>query len=83
MGERARRRGAAGHSQTAARRVALRAVRHRWRSPGEGRLAGFDGPPGEGGKLLCEQEFPVDLPPGDATHDIDVPKNAKKDGKDI
>jgi hypothetical protein len=28
---------------------------------------------GEGGKLLCEYEFRVDLPSGDATHDFDVP----------
>src|SRR5262245_61914885 len=35
------------------------------------RVTGFDR---EGGKLLCEQEFAVDLPAGDATHDIDVPK---------
>ena len=44
------------------------------------RVTGFDH---EGGKLLCEQEFQVDLPSGDATHDIDVPKEAKKVGKDI
>lgn len=35
------------------------------------RVTGFDR---EGGKLLCEEEFLVDLPSGDATHDIDVPK---------
>jgi hypothetical protein len=31
---------------------------------------------GEGGKLLCEYEFRVDLPQGDATHDIEVPAKA-------
>jgi len=37
---------------------------------------------GEGGKLLCEYEFKVDLPQGDATHDIDVPAKAgAKQGK--
>jgi hypothetical protein len=37
---------------------------------------------GEGGKLLCEYEFRVDLPQGDATHDIDVPAKAgAKSGK--
>ncbi len=45
------------------------------------RVTGFDR---EGGKLLCEQEFQVDLPPGDAKHDIDVPKGkAKPSGGDI
>lgn len=33
----------------------------------------------QGGKLLCEHEFTVDLPRGDATHDLDVP--AKAGGK--
>lgn len=28
---------------------------------------------GEGGKFLCEYEFQVDLPRGDATKDLDVP----------
>lgn len=28
---------------------------------------------GDGGKLLCEYEFQVDLPRGDAKHDLDVP----------
>ncbi len=32
---------------------------------------------GEGGKLLCEYEFPVDLPQGDATKDLDVPAAGK------
>ena len=41
------------------------------------RVTGFDR---EGGKLICEQEFQVDLPPGDATHNIDVPP-AKGKGK--
>ena len=41
------------------------------------RVTGFDR---EGGKLLCEEEFQVDLPPGDATHDIDVPKGKAKGG---
>jgi len=40
------------------------------------RVTGFDK---EGGKLICEQEFPVDLPSGDASHDIDVPKAKPKD----
>jgi hypothetical protein len=30
----------------------------------------------EGGKLLCEYEFKVDLPQGDATHDLAVPASA-------
>jgi hypothetical protein len=40
---------------------------------------------GEGGKLLCEYEFRVDLPSGDATHDIVVPPEGKPKvaGKDI
>jgi hypothetical protein len=41
---------------------------------------------GEGGKFLCEYEFHVDLPPGDATHDFDVPAKAapkKPKGSDI
>jgi hypothetical protein len=33
------------------------------------RVTGFSAP---GGKLLCEQEFKVDLPRGDAVHDIAV-----------
>lgn len=41
------------------------------------RVTGFDR---EGGKLLCEQEFQVDLPHGDAEHDIAVPKG-KNQGK--
>lgn len=36
---------------------------------------------GEGGKLLCEWEFKVDLPKGDATHDLDVPAKAVPKGK--
>lgn len=37
---------------------------------------------GEGGRLLCEYEFQVDLPRGDATHDIEVPAAGKaKQGK--
>ncbi len=37
---------------------------------------------GEGGKLLCEYEFRVDLPHGNATHDFDVPaKGGAKGGK--
>ena len=39
------------------------------------RVTGFDR---EGGKLLCEQEFQVDLPQGDATHNIDVPATKDK-----
>jgi hypothetical protein len=35
------------------------------------RVTGFTGP---GGKQLCEYELQVDLPRGDGTHDIDVPK---------
>jgi len=35
------------------------------------RVTGFDR---EGGKLLCEREFAVDLPVVDATSDIAVPK---------
>lgn len=42
------------------------------------RVTGFDKP---GGKLLCEEEFPVDLPAGDATHDIDVPAKGKAKDK--
>jgi hypothetical protein len=39
---------------------------------------------GEGGKLLCEYEYRVDLPGGDATLDIVVPPEGKpKTGKDI
>ena len=39
---------------------------------------------GEGGKLLCEYEFKVDLPHGDATHDLAVPAEGKaKKGPDI
>jgi hypothetical protein len=38
------------------------------------RVTGFDK---QGGKLLCEQEFQVDLPTGDATHDIAVPAKGK------
>ena len=38
------------------------------------RVIGFDR---EGGKLLFEEEFQVDLPAGDATHDINVPKTEK------
>jgi hypothetical protein len=37
---------------------------------------------GEGGKLLCEYEFQVDLPQGNATRDLDVPaKGGAKGGK--
>jgi hypothetical protein len=42
------------------------------------RVTGFDKP---GGKLLCEQEFQVDLPTGDATKDIDVPAKGKPKDK--
>ncbi|HVL13077.1 MAG TPA: hypothetical protein VM529_10960 [Gemmata sp.] len=41
---------------------------------------------GEGGKLLCEYEYKVDLPRDDGTHNIDVPKSAAgplKTGPDI
>ena len=41
------------------------------------RVTGFAG---EGGKLLCEYEFQVDLPTGDATHDLDVPAKGKAKG---
>jgi hypothetical protein len=47
------------------------------------RVTGLTGP---GGKLLCEWEFQADLPPGDATHDIDLPAKAgakAKPGPDI
>lgn len=48
------------------------------------RVTGFSGP---GGKLLCEFEYPADLPREDnATHDIAVPKKAavdRKPGKEI
>jgi hypothetical protein len=45
------------------------------------RVTGFSGP---GGKLLCEVEIPADLPRADATHNIDVPKQAdRKQGPDI
>jgi hypothetical protein len=45
------------------------------------RVTGFDR---EGGKLLCEEEFQVDLPPGgDATHDINVPPKKAKGTPDI
>jgi hypothetical protein len=43
------------------------------------RVIGFDK---EGGKILFEEEIPVDLPTGDATHDIDVPKKGKPKEKD-
>jgi hypothetical protein len=36
---------------------------------------------GEGGKLLCEWEFRVDLPQGDATHDLDLPAKAAPGAK--
>ena len=37
---------------------------------------------GEGGQWLCEHEFQVDLPLGDATYDIDLPAKAGvKSGK--
>ena len=39
------------------------------------RVIGFDR---EGGKILFEEEFPVDLPTGDAIHNIDVPKEKGK-----
>lgn len=42
------------------------------------RVTGFDK---EGGKLLCEQEFQVDLPAGDAEHDVNVPPEPKGKGK--
>jgi hypothetical protein len=41
------------------------------------RVTGFDR---AGGKLLCEQEFPVELPREDTTHDLKVPKEAKAKG---
>jgi hypothetical protein len=48
------------------------------------RVTGFGG---EGGKLLCEYEFHVDLPQGDATKDLDVPATgapkAKEAGPEI
>lgn len=39
------------------------------------RVAGFDK---EGGKVICEREFPVELPASDATKDLDVPKGKAK-----
>ena len=48
------------------------------------RVTGFTG---EGGKLICEYEWSVDLPTTDGTYDIDVPKagaaGAKKGNPDI
>ena len=44
------------------------------------RVTGFDR---EGGKLLCEEEFQVDLPPGEATHDINVPLKKTKGTPEI
>jgi hypothetical protein len=48
------------------------------------RVTGFTGP---GGKLLCEVEFPADLPRDGGTHNIDVPKQkavpATKKGPEI
>ncbi|HEY1189862.1 MAG TPA: hypothetical protein VGE74_19590 [Gemmata sp.] len=45
------------------------------------RVTGFEK---EGGKRVCEQEFPVELPAGDATKDLDVPKGkGKAAGEDI
>ncbi len=41
------------------------------------RITGFDK---QGGKLLCEQEFQVELPKSDSTHDIDVPAKGKAKG---
>src|SRR5512139_3300055 len=41
---------------------------------------------GEGGKVLCEYEYKVDLPRADGTHEINVPKTAAgpmKGGPDI
>ena len=40
---------------------------------------------GEGGKLLCEYEYKVDLPRSDTTHNVEAPANAapKKGGPDI
>lgn len=35
------------------------------------RVTGFTG---EGGKLICEYEWSVDLPRADGTHEIEVPK---------
>jgi hypothetical protein len=32
----------------------------------------------QGGKVLFEGDISVDLPPGDATHDIDIPKGKEK-----
>ncbi|MBM3984006.1 MAG: DUF4198 domain-containing protein [Planctomycetes bacterium] len=40
------------------------------------RVTGFDR---EGGKLLCEQEFKVELPRADAAHDITVPPTKDKE----
>src|SRR5262249_48251480 len=40
------------------------------------RSTGFSGPPGKGGKLLCEHEYRVDLPRTDGNLAIDVPKKA-------
>ena len=35
----------------------------------------------QGGKILFEGEFQVSLPDGDATHDIDIPKDKGKEKK--
>lgn len=35
----------------------------------------------QGGKILFEGDISVDLPPGDATHDINIPKDKGKDKK--
>jgi hypothetical protein len=45
------------------------------------RVTGLSGPTEEGGKVICEWEFHVDLPQGDATHDLDVPAKAAPKGK--
>jgi hypothetical protein len=37
------------------------------------RVTGLSGP---GGKLLCEYEYTVDLPRGNTTHAVEVPKTA-------
>jgi hypothetical protein len=46
------------------------------------RVTGLSGPPDQGGKLLCEYEYTVDLPRQDSTLTIEVPASAapKKGG---
>ena len=41
------------------------------------RVTGLSGP---GGKLLCEYEWPIELPRGDGTQDLDVPKKGAAKG---